>query len=120
MWQNAIKKEFNDLFKHKVWKKLKGKIPNDRRILGNKWVLKNKKNGVYRARLIALGYHKIPGIDHGDNFASVINRTTFRIIIKLMMKENPKAEIVDIETAFYNGNLEEEIFYETTRGSKIC
>ena len=35
----------------------KQKIQSNRRILGNKWVLKKKKNGVYRARLVALGYH---------------------------------------------------------------
>ena len=119
MWRNAIKKEFNDMFKHKVWEKVKKtEIPSDRRILGNKWVLKKKKNGVYRARLVALGYHQIPGIDHEDNFAPVINETTFRIILILMMKENLKAEIVDIETAFLYGNLEEEIFMKQPQGLK--
>ena len=76
--------------------------------------IEKKKNGVYRARLVALGYRQIPGIDHKDNFAPVINETTFRIILILMMKNNLKAEIVDIETAFLYGNLDEEIFYETT------
>jgi len=60
--------------------------------------------------LVALGYHQIPGIDHKDNFAPVINETTFRIILMLMMKNNLRAEIVDIETAFLYRNLDEEIF----------
>ena len=107
------------MFEHKVWEKVKKtEIPSDRRILGNKWVLKKKKNGVYRARLVALGYHQIPGIDHKDNFAPVIDETTFRIILIIMMKENLKAEIVDIETAFLYGNLEEEIFMKQPQGLK--
>ena len=80
--------------------------------------IEKEKNGVYRARLVALGYHQIPGIDHEDNFAPVINETTFRIILILMMKENLKAEIVDIETAFSYGNLEEEIFMKQPQGLK--
>ena len=36
-WREAIKKEFNDMFKHQVWEKIKKEdIPSDRRILGNK------------------------------------------------------------------------------------
>ena len=62
--------------------------------------IKEEKKGVYRARLVPLGYHQIPGIDHEDDFAPVINETTFRITLMLMTKENLKAEIVDIETAF--------------------
>ena len=80
--------------------------------------IKKEKNRVYRARLVALGYHQIPGIDHEDNFAPVINKMTFRIILILMMKENLKAEIVDIETAFLYGNLEEEIFMKQPQGLK--
>ena len=45
MWRNAIKKEFKDMFEHKVWEKVKKtEIPSDRRILGNKWVLKKKRS----------------------------------------------------------------------------
>ena len=47
------------------------KIPNDRRLIGNKWVFKIKKDGTYRARLVALGYTQIPGVDYTDNFAPV-------------------------------------------------
>ena len=105
--------------KDKVWEKVKKiEIPNYRRILGNKWVLKKKKNVVYRARLVALGYHQIPEIDHRDNFTPKINGITFRIILILMMKEDLKAEIVDIETPFLYGNPEEEIFMKQPEGLK--
>ena len=61
---------------------------------------KKEKNGVYKTRLVALGYHQIPGINHGGNFVPVINKTTLRIILILTILE---AEIVDIETAFIMG-----------------
>ena len=67
------------MFKHKIWEKVKRvKIPNDRRILGNKWVLKKKKNGAYTNRLVSLGYHQISGTGHEDYFTPVINKTTLR------------------------------------------
>jgi len=88
IWIDAIGKELNDMFKHKVWKKVKiNEIPN-RRLLGSKWVLKKKKKGVYRVWLVALGYNQIPGIDHGYNFAPVINETTFRIVLIYMLRND--------------------------------
>ena len=75
-----------------------------------------EENGVNSARLVALGYHRIPGIDHKDNFTSVINEMIFRIILILMMKENLKAEIVDIEIALLYKNLEEKIFMKQPEG----
>ena len=70
--------------KNNVWKVTsKQKVPSDRRLLGIKWVYKVKKNGVFKARLVAQGYAQITGIDHKDNFLPVIYETTFRLILIL-------------------------------------
>ena len=56
-WRDAIKKEFSDMIRRWVWRQTKrNQIPSDRRLIGNKWVFKKKKNGIYRARLVGLGY----------------------------------------------------------------
>ena len=55
-----------------VWRKTeRKKIPNDRRLIGNKWVFKIERDGTYRARLVALGYSQIPGVDCTDNLTPV-------------------------------------------------
>ena len=85
-WQAAIRKEFKDMISKGVWRYTKtSKVPSDRRLIGCKWVFKVKGNGVYRARLCALGYSQIPGVDHQDNFAPVITDVTFRIVLLMMM-----------------------------------
>ena len=51
-----------------VWRKTdRAKIPKNRRLIGNKWVFKIKRDGTYRARFVALGYSQIPGFDYTDN-----------------------------------------------------
>ena len=54
-----------------------------------------------------MGYTQIPGIDHEDNFSPVINEVTMRIVLVMMLINGWIAEIVDVETAFLNGELEE-------------
>ena len=45
--------------------------------------LQRKKNGGFKARLVAQGYAQIPGINHKDNFSLVIYETTFSLILVL-------------------------------------
>ena len=67
-WRAAIRKEIRSMIERGVWRKAdRKKIPSTRRLIGNKWVFKIKRDGTYRARLVALGYSQIPGVDYTDN-----------------------------------------------------
>ena len=85
----------------------------------SKWVLKIKRNGVYCARLVACGYSQIPGIDFNDiPYSPVINDITYQILLVLSMIKGYAKVIVDVETAFLHGELEEgeEIYMECPQG----
>ena len=94
-----------------VWRKTeRKKIPNDRRLIGNKWVFKIKRDGTYRARLVALGYSQIPGVDYTDNFARVAHDITFRIAPARMVVEMLDSLVMDVERVFLYGEIDEEIY----------
>ena len=78
-----------------------------------KWVFKIKRDGTYRARLVALGYTQIPGVDYTDNFAPVAHDASFRIALARVMVENLDSLVVDVETAFLYGEIDEEIFMKS-------
>ena len=100
-----------------VWRKTdRKKIPSNRRLIGNKWVFKIKRDGTYRARLVALGYSQIPGVDYTDNFAPVAHDVSFRIALARMMVEKLDSLVMDVETAFLYGDIEEEIFMKSPIG----
>ena len=110
-WQMAIRKEIKSMIDRGVWRKVDRKnIPDNRRLIGNKWVFKIKRDGTYRARLVALGYSQIPGVDYTDNFAPVAHDVSFRIALARMMVEKLDSLVMDVETAFLYGDIEEEIF----------
>jgi Reverse transcriptase (RNA-dependent DNA polymerase) len=70
---------------------------------------KMKRKGVFRARLVACGYSQIPGVDFNESFAPVINDVSFRIMLIIKLAWGLQATIIDVETAFLHGNLQEEI-----------
>ena len=116
-WREAMKKELNNMECKNVWtEKQKNEIPIDRRLVGCKWVVKLKRDGAHRARLAALGYSQVPGIDFTESFAPVVNDVTFRIALTRMMVENLDSMLMDVETAFLYGDLDEEINMEVPVG----
>ena len=81
-WQLAIRKEIKSMINMGVWRKIdKVKIPENRRLIGNKWVFKIKRDGTYRERLVALGYSQILGVDYTANFAPVAHDVSSRIAL---------------------------------------
>ena len=113
-WRVAIRKEIRSMINRGVWRKTdRAKIPKNRRLIGNKWVFKIKRDGMYRARLVALGYIQIPGVDYTDNFAPVAHDVSFRIALARMMVETLDSLVMDVETVFLYGDIDEEIFMKT-------
>ena len=116
-WREAIRLEFKKMLDMGVWRHVKrNDRPNDRRLVGCRWVFKVKRNGVYHARLVAKGFSQIPGVDFTDNYSPVVNDVTFRVVVARMIIENMKGKVVDIDNAFLNGDLEHEIYMKIPEG----
>jgi len=67
---------------------------------------------------VCLGYSQIPGVDFSNNYAPVGNDMTFRIVMVLRLMFGFHAVLLDVETAFLYGKLEEEIYMEIPSGYK--
>jgi hypothetical protein len=103
--------------KKQVWELMKKEdIPQDRRTIKCKWIFKIKRNGFFRARLVACGYSQIPGVDFNKSFAPVVNDVSFRIILTAKFLWDLQASIVDVETTFLHGNLQEGIYMNVPKG----
>ena len=81
-WLEAIEKEFENFWKRKVWRLVNTTdIPEGRTMIGSKWVWKYKPiKDKYRARLVALGYRQIPGVDYMENYSPVAGDMSLRLI----------------------------------------
>jgi Reverse transcriptase (RNA-dependent DNA polymerase)/gag-polypeptide of LTR copia-type len=116
-WREAIRKEFQKMLKMKVWKKIpRNQMPQKRRCVKSRWVFDIKRNGVFRARLVACGYSQVPGEDFTDIFSPVKNDVTFRIVLIAVMLYSLDCRLLDIVTAFLYGDLNEEIYMECPPG----
>ena len=110
-WRNVIRKEFADMNQRGVWRVIdRNSMAPGRRCVKHKWIFKVKRDRRYRARLVACGYSQIAGVDYQENYSPVIHDVTYRIMIVLQIVLQLDSRIVDVETAFLHGDLEEDIY----------
>ena len=120
-WQEAIKQEHQRMVDKKVWQPVhRFDVPDDAKIMSSTWAMKKKSNGTYRARLNARGYEQIDG-EHYDGtsiHAPVTNDTTVRIVMVLGIMASWASQIVDVQGAFLNGNLDanDKLYMEVPQG----
>ena len=66
--------------------------------------------------MVACGYSQVPGVDLTKSYAPVTNNVTWKILIATKLLWKLSAKIVDFETAFLHGDLEEAIYMECPEG----
>ncbi|KAG8485182.1 hypothetical protein CXB51_021375 [Gossypium anomalum] len=106
-------KEYKALLKNNTWDLVP--LPENRRAVGCKWVfkLKHKLDGTiarYKGHLVVKGHLQEPGIDFQDTFSPIVKPTTIRVFLTLAVKFGWQLRRVDINNAFLNGDLSEEIY----------
>nr|GEX12562.1 hypothetical protein [Tanacetum cinerariifolium] len=71
---------------------------------------------VNKARLVARGYRQEDGIDFENSFAPVARLEAIRIFLAYAAHKNMVVYQMDVKTAFFNGNLREEVYVSQPDG----
>ena len=114
-----MEREMESLKKHNVWELVN--LSPGKKAIGSKWVFKVKTNADgsierYKARLVAQGYNQKFGADYDETFCPVVRQESFRLLIAKSVQQGLEMHHVDVNTAFLNGTLEEEVYLRQPKG----
>ncbi|XP_038879273.1 uncharacterized mitochondrial protein AtMg00810-like [Benincasa hispida] len=89
-------------------------LPKNHHTIGSKWVykVKYKQDGTvdkYKARLVAKSYNQQEEIDFSDTFSPIAKIVTVKVFFALATSYNWSLTQMDINNAFLNGDLFEEV-----------
>lgn len=124
-----MKAEYDALMSNGTWSLVP--LPSNRQVIGCKWVYRIKENpdgtvNRYKARLVAKGFHQQLGFDYTKTFSPVVKPVTVRILLILVVSNHWSLQQLDINNAFLNGDLAEEVYmtqppgFESTQSGLVC
>ncbi|KAL6312440.1 hypothetical protein AAG906_004808 [Vitis piasezkii] len=81
----------------------------------NKWIFKTKLKGngsldKFKAKLVTKGFQQHASVDFSDIFSPIVKASTIQIIFTLVVAYNWDIQQVDINNAFLNGILHEDVY----------
>jgi len=122
-YRRAITEEITNLEALRCWDVVpKGSVPWGTTILRSKFVFDDKRDSAgklirFKARLVAMGYTQVEGIDYDDTFASVMTTKTFRTLLAIWNLDATYAmEHWDIKQAFVNAPLSTTLYVMPVQG----
>jgi len=113
-WVSAMDDELHQFPRNDVWTLVPR--PAKHNVIGTKWILKNKtdEHGTVvrnKARLVAQGYTQIEGVYFDD-----ARLESIRILLSIACHLGFKLYRMDVNSAFLNGILQEEVYVEQPKG----
>jgi hypothetical protein len=111
--------ELNNFTRNQVWELVER--PKNKNVIGTKWVYRNKQDehGIVvknKARLVPKGYSQVEGLDYGETFTPVARLEAIRILLAYASSHKMKLFQMDVESAFLNGFINEEVYVEQPPG----
>lgn len=89
--------------------------PNGRKVIRSKWVFKVKRRAdgsiiKLKARVVAMGFSQIKGLDFSKVFAPTLCLETLRLLLSLLGSKNWKGRQIDFKTGFLKGHLDKPVY----------
>lgn len=118
-WRQAMHEELTAMEDNHTWSIVS--LPLGKHSIGCRWVYKTKfaSNGSvdrHKARLVAKGYTQQEGVDFFDTFSPVAKLSTVKILLALAAINKWHLFQLDINNAFLNGDLLEEVYMDLPLG----
>ena len=117
-WQAAMEKEIRLLKENNTFEETT--LPDDREVIGGKWVFKVKEGPrneeQLKARYVAKGYAQVKGVDYKETFSPTPKLITVRMMANTAVQSDLIIHQMDVDSAYLNAEIDTEIYVEQPKG----
>lgn len=125
----AVRAEVDSLWSNGTW--VLADLPRGAKLLPTQMLCERKRGADgevarHKGRFVACGNHQVAGRDYTEVWAPVARHATLRALLSTAAVEGMMLYQLDVETAFFNGVVDEELYLQQPRGyerggaGKVC
>ena len=119
-WKLVMNDEMQSFKDNKIWE-LVNSVSKDRKVLTDKWVyrVKRKINGKvikYKTRWCVRDFEQVKDLDYYEIFSVVVKLISYKVIFVIAVANNWNIEQMNVKTAFFYGDINEEIYVKVFYG----
>jgi hypothetical protein len=119
VWQDSMIEEYQSILKNDVCDIVPR--PEGKSVVTSKWIYKIKHvvDGSvekYKEIFVVKGFSQVEGVEYDDIFSPISQYTSICSIITLAASIGWKLHQMDVKKSFLNGEIEEEVYIEQTKG----
>lgn len=119
LWRDSVSAEFNSFICTDTFELVPPST--EQNVVGCRWLFQTKflPDGTvdkHKSRLVAKGYTQRPGIDFHETFSPVVKAPTICIIISVATTWDWPLRQLDINNAFLQGTLDEDVYMQQPLG----
>lgn len=119
-WKAAIGKEMASLAKHKVYTLVPiTSVPKEEKILGTRFVFKQKADGRFKVRLVVQGHVQESGIDYGRSYAPVCRIGSVRTLLAIACEHGWPVWQMDVAVAFLQSTIDKDVWVKPAPGQDV-
>ena len=129
-YEKAMRKEIQQLILQNTWKMVhRSKVPKTkdgkrRTVLKGTWAFKLKRlpDGSplkFKARYCVRGDLQKEGVDYFETYAPVVQWSTVRLLLTMILSNDWTTKQVDYTNAFAQADLEEQVYIEPPKGLRF-
>lgn len=120
--KDAMMEEYQSIMKNDVCEIVPR--PEGKPMVTSKWILKIKHAvdgsiNKCKSRFVARGFSQKDGQNYDETFAPVVRYTTMRSIVSIASSMGWNLHHMDVNIAFLNGLIEEEVYIEQPQGFEV-
>ena len=114
-WEDARLRELQNPSKYDLFEWVDN-VPPGHRAIDTKIVCRKtlKQDGTtkFKVRLTGHGFLQVPGKDFTETYAPVAREESWRLILAYGISQNLSVQLYDVESAYFNASLEEDIYIQ--------
>ena len=106
-------KEMDSSKQHDAYKPVNiSSVPEGEKIIGSRFVFKQKADGRFKVRLVVQGHVQQPGIDYGRRYVSVCRIESIRTLLAITCEHGWPVWQMDVVVVFLQSLVDKDVFVE--------